>query len=97
MRKSILDKRRAEGWLITIWGGTNSVICQITTPSEFDDSSPVVDVACIDFQTALKFARSVCRRTQRAVDTAADLVFNWHKTTPETFIALVNSCSRQRR
>lgn len=97
MRKSIIDKRREEGWRITIWGEANSVVCQITTPDEFGDASPVVDISFSDFSSAVKFARSVCRRTQRAVDGAAALVFNWQKTTPETFLALLAGSRQPRR
>jgi hypothetical protein len=88
MRESVIDKRRNEGWLITFWCTPRSVICQITTPGEFQDS-PVVDVACLDFQEAVSFARAVCRRPPRAINSAADQVSNWANTTPEIFLALL--------
>jgi len=96
---NIIDKRRSEKWDITLWATVGSVIVQISLPENGDrnESGPVVDVACRDFQTALMFARSVCRRAPRAVDAAADLVFNWAKTSPETFIALLHANQRQRR
>lgn len=89
MRKSILDKRRNEGWSITIWCTQRSVVCQITTPDEFDDASPVVDVTFPDFESAVKFARSVCHRTKRAVDAAGVAVENWFQMSGDAFLALL--------
>jgi hypothetical protein len=97
---NIIDKRRREKWDITLWATEGSVIVQICLPEEDgrrNESGPIVDVACRDFQTAVMFARSVCRRTPRAVDAAAGFVFNWAKTSPETFIALLHANQRQRR
>jgi len=89
MRKSILDKRRNEGWSITIWCTRQSVVCQITTPDEFDNASPVVDVSFSDFESAVKFARAVCRRTQHAVDAAGGGVENWFQMSGDVFLALL--------
>jgi len=97
---NIIDKRRREKWDITLWATEGSVIVQICLPEEDggrNESGPTVDVACRDFQTAVMFARSVCRRTPRAVDGAAALVFNWAKTTPETFLALLAGPQQPRR
>lgn len=89
MRKSIIDKRREEGWRITIWGEANSVICQITTPDGTDDGNLAVDISLVDFESAVSFARSVCRRTQRAVDAAGAAVENWFQMSGDTFLALL--------
>lgn len=88
----IIDKRRSEKWDITIWATVSSVIVQISLPQADggrDEVGPVVDVACRDFQTAVKFARSVCLRTMRAVDSASAAVENWFTMTPEAFLALL--------
>ncbi len=87
MRQSIFDKRRKEGWLITFWCVRGSVICQISTPGDVDNG-PTVDVALEDFQSAVRFARSVCRRTKRAVDAASAAVVEVPLTS-EHFLALL--------
>lgn len=84
----ILDKRRKEGWRITFWCEKNSVICQIITPEQSEH--PAVDVAFKEFQCAVEFARSVCRRTPNAVDAASALV-DGVPPDPEMFLALLAS------
>ena len=94
-----IDRRRKERWDITLWATENSVIVQISLPEEDggrNESGPLVDVACRDFQSAVSFARSVCRLKPHTVDAAAALVFNWAETGPETFLALASDPQRQR-
>lgn len=83
----IIDKRRKQGWNITFFCTPRSVVCHICTTDEFDEP-PQVDVNLKDLSSALKFARSVCRRTKRAVDAASAAVVE-APLTPEHFIVLL--------
>ncbi len=85
----IINKRVKEGWRVTFWCEPKSVVCQIFTPSDDVQESPTVDVAFDDFQSAVKFARSVCRRTSRAVDAAGVAVENWFQMSGDVFLALL--------
>ena len=89
MKESIFDKRRKEGWQITFWCTPQSVVCQITTPDGTEDGNLAVDIAFVDFPSAIKFARSVCRRTKRAVDAAGVAVENWFQMSGDAFLALL--------
>lgn len=68
MATNILDKRRKEGWRITLWCEELSVICQISLPQ--NDSESFIEVAFSDFNTSLEFAKFVCKHDAEDVESA---------------------------
>lgn len=83
---NIIDKRRKEGWNVVFFCTPRSIVVQISTTDE--TQVPEVDVSLPDFESALKFARSVCRRTKRAVDAASAAVVE-APLTSKHFLALL--------
>ena len=72
---------------MTFFCTPRSVVCHICTSDDFEET-PQVDVALQDFEAALKFARAVCRRAKRAVDTASAAVVE-APLTSKHFLALL--------
>jgi hypothetical protein len=90
MRQDILDKRRKEGWRITLWCEPRAVVVQITTPDVEENKSPDVDVACRDLSSALSFAQAVCHSTPEAIERTRVIIPNW-LITPEAFLDLLGT------